>query len=359
MKRMRHTLGAAALLLVFSIGARRVSPPYLSEAQSMYLHDSTLYVSDLYDGIHVYAAPPGNALTYRTTIPLSGNAGVAVRDDIIYANSWESILALRLYADNTCDTAALIRQGPSYIPMYDDIEYSRGWGCHSVVYDEATPTSGGSGQGSSYAVFGVIDTFLYYVDGYSIITMSVAQADSPVVLSTTTISWDLETLFPTENFLFVGASTGMYVLDRVSDPTNPRYIGMFSHAQGCDPVVVHDTVAFVTLRGGNTCGAVNDAFLSVSVGDATAPYLLDEVNPRTPYGLAVQDTLVYVAKGYNGFALYSAAQPSALQIVATWPSDIAKDFIWYGDMLYVMTFGAVKVYDVRDPRNPIALGADS
>ncbi len=358
MKRMRHTLGAAALLFVFSIGARRVSTPYLSDPQSMYLHDSTLYVCDLYDGIHVYTARPGDALTYRTTIPLSGNAGVAVRNDIIYANSWESILAIRVYPDNSYDTAAVIHQGLSYMPTYNDVEYSRGWGCGTIEYD-AQPVSGSPSQGSSYAVFGVIDTFLYYVDGYSIITMSIAQPQNPVVLSTTPVSWDLETLFPTERFLFVGAATGMYVMDRISNPTSPRYIGMFSHAQACDPVVVNDTVAFVTLRGGNTCGATHDAFLSVSVADATAPYLLDEVNPRTPYGLAVRDTLVYVAKGYNGFALYSAASPSSLQIVATWPSDIAKDFIWYRDMLYVMTFGTVNAYDVRDPWSPVLLTGDS
>jgi hypothetical protein len=38
-------------------------------------------------------------------------------------------------------------------------------------------------------------------------------------------------------------------------PTVPAYIGQFWHVTACDPVVVADGYAYVTLRGGNACGS--------------------------------------------------------------------------------------------------------
>lgn len=360
MRKTKRMLLSVAVMAVFSIGARFDSPQKgeLINAQSMYLYGTNLYVSDEISGINIYDVSWG-APVHWTTVPIEGNTGVAVRDSVIYANSWYSILAIRVHADGSWDTAAVIRQDPycCYMPV-DDIYYEhRGWGCTSVDY--ATADGGAqpvSGTGSSYAVFGVIDTFLYYASEYDVVTMSIADPDSPVVLTETYVGWDLETLFPTERFLFIGGRNGMYIMDR-GNAANPRLIGSFQHAYACDPVVVADTIAYVTLRGGNNCGSTNDAFLSVSLGDPTYPYLLDQGTPRTPYGLSVNDTLAYIAKGYNGFCLYSIADPRNLTLLAQWPTPNTRDFIWDGNRLYLMGFTEVSVYDVTDPMAPVMVGS--
>jgi hypothetical protein len=37
--------------------------------------------------------------------------------------------------------------------------------------------------------------------------------------------------------------------------TVPKYVGQFWHVTACDPVVVADGYAYVTLKGGNLCGS--------------------------------------------------------------------------------------------------------
>jgi hypothetical protein len=354
MRKTTRLLGAVTVVAVFSIGARHQrSTREMQDPRSMYLCDSILYVSDLDIGIHRYKVSAGAALQRLGTIPLEGNSGVAIRDSIIYANSHGTLLALRLTSDSTCDTAAVIRQ-VSYDPMpIDDYSGRGGWGCGRAVDYSATPASSG-GTGSSYAVFAAIDTFLYYVDGYNIVTMSIAQPASPRLLTTTPVSWDLETLFPTERYLFVGGQSGMYVLERLADPASPTHIGTFQHAQACDPVVVQDTLAFVTLRSGNACGAARDVLLSVSIANPAAPKLLDELPISTPYGLAVADTLLYLAQGHGGLTLCSTARPDSLTVLERRPDIVCKDFIWDGGSLYLMSFWDVSAYDVSDPFEPLA-----
>ena len=45
---------------------------------------------------------------YITTIPLPGNTGAAMHDDIIYANQGFTLAAFRLHADGSLDTIATI-----------------------------------------------------------------------------------------------------------------------------------------------------------------------------------------------------------------------------------------------------------
>ncbi len=358
--RTGRTLASVGLLAFFSLGAARTDrSSCLVSPMSMYVAGEWLFVSDEGSGIHVYAAARGSAPAYQGTIPLSGNSGVAVRDSVIYANSYGSILALRLNADCTADTLAIVYEAPYCCTMpidYIDEQYHSGWGCacsRAVEYD-AVPLS--SGTGSSYAVFAVIDTFLYYVDGMSLVSMSVAVPESPRLLSTTYLSWDLETLFPTEDYLFVGAATGMYILNRRQYPATPTLISTFVHARACDPVVVQDTIAYLTLRSGTACGAFENALIAVSIADPSSPYELGRTIPNQPYGLAVQDTLCYVGLGHSGYSLYDVTRPDSLLHVATWSTPATKDFIWDSTQLYLMGFSQIAAYDVSDPANPVRLG---
>jgi len=359
MQKKAGVIGAMSIVALFSIGARQESNGWLNQAKSMYLHEDILYVSDAAQGIVLFDIAK-NDPSHVATISLPGNSGIAVRDSIIYADSYGSILALRLQPGGSVDTVAKVFNNPQSEPWpmgREGRHTSRGWGCYRIDYqvNPVTPSAVSGGVGSSYAVFAVIDTFLYYVDGQSLVTMSIAQSDTPTLLQTTPINWDLETLFATSKFLFIGASSGMYIMDR-SNPELPRLIGSFVHANGCDPVVVQDTIAYVTLRGGNRCGTAQDELYIISIADPTNPRLLGSHTPRTPYGLSVSDTLLYVAKGYNGYSLYSVADPYNPITVSEWDSHTARDFIWTGKRLYVMGFGDVLIFDVNNPQQPKQVG---
>jgi hypothetical protein len=365
MKRKAAFLLSVVLLALFSLGTSPVPPEHDSrmiELSNIYIADTLMVLSDPQTGIHVYSIADKNDPVFLRKIPLQGNTGTAVRGDIIYANCWDGLLALRLGEGTGWDTAAVLREvSPHFLQndvAIDGVDRHPFFGCSGpapVAYDASSPVNSG-GSGGSYAIFAPIDTFLYYADHSEIVTMSIAVPDTPRVLSRTYVDWSIETLFPTEEHLFVGGTSGMYVLDLV-DPAHPKLIGGLAHFQACDPVVVIDTVAWVTLRGGNGCGETRDVLLSVSIADPSNPKLLSETYTPTPYGLAAQDSLLIVSNGFSGSRIYRISDPYVPEGLQSWSGPETKDFIWLGNDLFVMAFDEVRIYDMSTPLEPVLLSS--
>jgi hypothetical protein len=244
--------------------------------------------------------------------------------------------------------------------LYDDVAYSSsgGFGCFSrnapLAGAGSETDNGGGGVGGSYAIFAVIDSFLYYIDNQSIITMDISDAASPRKLSETSIDWSIETLFPTRDYLFIGGSNGMFVLDR-SKPAYPKRIGSMTHFRAKDPVVVHDSMAYVTLRTGNDFSIRSDELMVVDIKEIASPKLIKDIPLSTPYGLTLRDTLLYVAQGNNGWTLFGLSNPLLPAMLKQWSTPAMKDFIWTKDRLYAMCFDKVIIYSVSDPLNPVVV----
>ena len=359
MSRTLRVLASLTLVVIFAAGGGNENE--LVEPVSMYLADNTLYVSDPYSGVHMFDALPGRPPVPQGVVPFRGNTGVAVYEDVVYANSGQGIFALRIIGAGLVDTLAGPFGAPVSYMAWDEGPFDGdGWGCGgctSTQYDMAPASPSG---GSSYAVFAVIDTFLYYADVSqgSVVAMTIAHPESPRVLGKTQVTWDLETLHPQGRYLFLGSRTGMHILDRDPDPVHLAYKGRFEHVRACDPVVVQGSLAYVTVRSGATCGMTEDALLVVSIADPSLPQLLCSATPPTPYGLAVQDSYVYVGNGNQGLSLYQAGESDCVSLVTRWPWK-ARDFIWSGSMLYVLEPAGLSAYDVSDPRHPVLLKADS
>ncbi len=127
-------------------------------------------------------------------------------------------------------------------------------------------------------------------------------------------SWmggELETLFKQKEFLFVGSTQGMYVVNAV-DEFNPTFISGFSHATACDPVVVWDETAYITVRGGNTCGAIQDQVNVLNISNIENPVLQSTYLLHQPYGLGVKGTTLYVCTGNEGLNVFNALDSSNL-----------------------------------------------
>jgi hypothetical protein len=351
----RRWAGALAILSFFSLGVKLDSGG-LSSPVNMYAIDSLLLVSDEQSGIHIYSVADRANPRLKMTIPVRGNSGCAVKGNVVYANSYGSILALRIHDDTLYDVAAVMDAAPRYDDYFYPDMYG-GWGCGPIVGCASSPVASGDasssgGTGGSYAVFAVIGDYLYYVNGQEIVTMDIAVPDAPREVSRTGLTWSIETIFPTRDYLFVGGSTGMYILDR-SNPSSPQLIGSVEHFRSCDPVVVQDTIAYVTLRSGNTCGQNRDELMAVSIADPDNPRVLQEKGVMPPYGLSVSDSLLYVGFGGNGFALYDVRNPADMTQIAAWSDTYGKDFIWIDSTLYVMGSSEVTVYDASVPAAPV------
>ena len=101
----------------------------------------------------------------------------------------------------------------------------------------------------------------------------------------------------------------------VSNPALPQYRSSIDHLTGCDPVVVDGDYAFLTLRGGNTCGQPESILEVIDVSDRSNPFIVRDYTMQSPYGLGFKEQLLFVSDGDNGFHIYDKSDPTDLQLI--------------------------------------------
>ena len=361
--RIKPYLLSILVLAGFSLGWRTTpaTSPDLRSLVSMSLEGSRLLVSDVGVGIHVYDVSDPSAPVEKLVVPLGDNRSTASRGDVVYANDRDAILAIKLGADDSYEIVHTLRgySSPDEPPVWGpDVIDSRdnGFGCgcsdeEQPVYAAAPPPTS---TGSSYATFALIDEFLYYVDGFTLVTMDVVDPEAPEEITRQPVGWEIETLFPTATHLFIGGTRGMYIYDRTR-PWKPEYVSEVQHFRACDPVVVEGDVAYVTLRGGNRCGETESVLLCIDIADVTKPRVMGRKDVLTPWGLTVDQSMLYVSTGSNGFELFDVTTPATPQRVKQWTHGTTRDFIWAGTTLYVMGDNDISIYDATDPAAPVLL----
>jgi len=344
------------MMAAFAVGWRvpaASTPTALDNPINMTLADNMLYVSDQASGVHVYEVSNPASPRAVTRIALGGNRGTAVKDDILYASTWNAVRVYRREAD----TFTLVTELESGYDYNDGgwnestEEYSFACACRTGQFVESSPAPSGS---SSYATFAVVDDYLYRVDYRRLITYDISDPAKPKEIGRMSFGWTIETLYPTPQYLFVGGTRGMYVCDR-SNPAQPAFIGQVEHFRACDPVVVSGTTAFVTVRGGTACGQSDDLLLTVDITDPSKPSIVGEKDVATPFGLAVREPYLYVSTGESGYALLDIGNPAAPSAVESWSDWATRDFLWTSNILYVLGVDDVRIFDVTDPKAPVLL----
>ncbi|MFT4740618.1 MAG: hypothetical protein ACI9L9_001401, partial [Marivirga sp.] len=162
----------------------------------------------------------------------------------------------------------------------------------------------GEGRGGSMARFTFLKGYLYIVDNSSLKTIDIMQPENPQVISTIQLNAGIETIFPYENYLFLGSQFGMYIYSLEDGPV-PTFLSLFEHSYSCDPVVVANGVAYVTLRSGTSCNAGPNRMEVVDVTDFTNPQLIQTIPMVNPHGLTISDTLLFVGEGDFGLKVFN------------------------------------------------------
>ncbi|UCH82754.1 MAG: hypothetical protein JSW50_09755 [Candidatus Latescibacterota bacterium] len=362
MPRFKAFVIAVTVLVLFAVGIRipqTISSSGLDYPINMSLQDTLLAVSDPSNGVHIFDVGNPADPVYHLHIPLAGNTGTALKDNVLYANEYGLLHVFRLNENSYEMVKTFEAEAEEAVPFFEGAvmnSHSGMWGCSCYGSSGSVQAPEGSSTGSSYAKFAVVGSHLYYLHHYKIVTMDITTPEDPVETSRVPVGGDIETLFPSEDYLFVGGRRGMYILDR-SDPAKPVQIGRVEHFEACDPVVVRDALAFVTLRGGNACGQTQDLLLSVDIRIPSKPVVLAEKPLKSPYGLTVNENLLYVSSGRHGFGLLDVADPVDPVYIETWPEWPTKDFIWHGNTLFVLGFGDLRIFDVSAPENPLLLSS--
>lgn len=308
----------------FDKGGDILPPRPIEESGKIYAYQNFIFVNDSYKGVHIINNNNPSNPFKMGFINIPGNVDVSVKDDFLYADSLGDLLVFDL--SNLEDIKVVNRLEnvlrdnivwpTADIWEWQDIkedEIQVGW---EVVTERrlkeevqtrwlelANTADANVGQGGSLARFKIVEDYLYAVDNHNINVFDIQDLENPKDLDDVYAGFDIETIFNRGNHLFLGSKSGMYIYD-ITTPATPTFVSEFQHGTACDPVVVDGDYAYVTLRGGNSCGATESGLFIVDISTITDPVLTKMYPMDGPYGLGVKDEKIFVCDGDSGLKVY-------------------------------------------------------
>jgi hypothetical protein len=210
---------------------------------------------------------------------------------------------------------------------------------------------GATGKGGSLARFTITGNYLYAVDNHYLYAYSLSNPDRPELVYTSPMGFDIETIYPYNNNLFLGTRTGMFIYS-LETPDKPKLVGEARHARSCDPVVANDSVAFVTLKGDSWCGPAESGLYVHDIKNLTAPILKKTVPLPSPVGLGLQDSILYISCGSAGLKVFNVAKPYEPVLLDTKTDGTFVDVIPYNGVLICYVQNGILLYDITKPAEP-------
>ena len=193
----------------------------------------------------------------------------------------------------------------------------------------------GTGIGGSMARFTISGDYLYTVDSWNLNTFEITDPINPVNKSEVNLGWGIETIFPYDNKLFIGAQSGMHIYG-LENKEEPNWISTYEHMTSCDPVVVQGDYAFVTLRGGNQCQGFNNQLDIIDVSNADDPKLFKTYPMINPHGLGVDDDCLFITEGDYGLKMYDISDLEEIKLIEHFKDISSIDVIPFMDVLMVI-----------------------
>ena len=216
--------------------------------------------------------------------------------------------------------------------------------------------NGGTGTGGSTARFTIVGNYLYTVDKQNLKVFSLSNLADPVLKNTVSIGFEIETIYPFKDKLFIGSTSVVYIFS-ITNPEAPERLSTAispNVLRRCDPVIARDTVAYATLRTNSACGGGPQSILAVyDIRNITNPVQKTFRNLQEPYGLGFADTCLYVATqtGLNVYSIATEYNPIFLRTIRN--QDWFFDVIPYGNTLIAWAKDGVILFDITNKGNPV------
>ena len=212
--------------------------------------------------------------------------------------------------------------------------------------------SNSTGAGGSLAKFTIVGNYIYSVSSHYLYTVDISDPAKPVNVGQSPLNFDMETIYPYKNRLFIGSKTGLYIYS-IEKPAAPELIGEAKHGRSCDPVVASDSVSYSTLRGNTFCGPATSGLYVYDVKTLNQPELKKIVPINEPIGLGMADSALYVCCASEGLKIYSikdAYNPIEKKTISGYNF---IDIIPYNDVLICRVSDGIILYDISNRLQPV------
>ena len=340
----------------FANGVDIVPPRPIDESGKVYAYQDYIFVNDKSKGVHVIDNSSPQRPVKIAFIEIPGNVDISVKDNYLYADSIMDLIVLDISDINNIQQVNrlenVLREGIIFPFGVDIVEYNAydyetevliGWETvterRSIaevqnqridffgdVAVAESASDGPTGEGGSLARFKIVGEFLYAVDSHTINVFDISDLENPEDLEDVYAGFDIETIFNRGNHLFLGSMRGMYIYD-ITSPATPTFVSEFQHGTACDPVVVDGDYAYVTLRGGNGCGALESGLFIVDISNIQQPELTISYPMDEPFGLGVRNEKLFVCDGSSGLKVYDKTDVEELTLLNHFEDIVTFDVI--------------------------------
>lgn len=357
----------------------------------IYFKDNYIFINEEMAGVHVIDVSNPTDPQNVAFITIPGNVDIAIKENVLYADSYIDLVAVDVEDLSDIHEVGRVEDiFPYIVPEYDtdyrlgEIDEERGvvvgWEIkeesHRIekrdypiyyydTYAEALMSDaggisagvGGSGStfgvGGSMARFGLYDDYLYTVNDYQLYTIKIDDLENPVNAGVQSAGWGVETMFVYDAHLFLGTMSGMTIFS-LEVPSVPSYINQFTHITSCDPVVVQNDLAYVTLHDGGWCGrSVNRLDVIRMSSNYNSLNLIASYPMANPHGLGIDGDVLFVCDGDQGLKVFDAADPADItnNMLAHFPEIKPVDVIPLSNYLFAIGDQGFFLYDYSNLQN--------
>ncbi len=199
------------------------------------------------------------------------------------------------------------------------------------------------------ARFTIKGDFMYTVSDNSLHIFNIKKRHKPQFVGKLDIERGIETIFSYKDLLFFGTRTGMLIYN-IADPESPVFYSKYQHIYSCDPVVVDEGYAYVTLRNQAGCRRGKNELQVYDIKDPTSPILIKSYQMKNPWGLGIDGKKLFVADGKFGLKVFNAKNPKNLKPIETLKDINGYDVIPNNNILIVSARDGIYQFDYSKKR---------
>lgn len=345
----------------------------------IYIYGNYIFLNDLNKGIHIYDNSNPSSPQNVAFINIPGNVDMAVKGNILYADAYSDLVTMDItnplaakalsftenaftnygyqFITNKTDTTPVI---VDWIQRDTTVDIDCGKNENVVLYYDGVALNSFSSQngvktspagiGGSMARFALAKDHLYTVHQSSLKAFDLSSPKTPSLEKIIDINRTVETIFPFQDKLFIGSTSGMFIYN-IDNASNPVQQGKFEHVSSCDPVIADSKFAYVTLRSGNNCAGYSNQLEVLNIENLSNPVLLKTHMMTNPFGLSKDGDLLFICDGRDGLKVYQTTDGVNIVLKQTISGIVTSDVITYNKVALVVASDGLYQYDYSDPSN--------
>ena len=371
-----------------------IEPVEVTNTGKIYLYQNYILLNEPGKGIHVIDNSDKEQPNIISFINIPGNYEMAVRGDRLFADSYLDLLVIDIsdpkniklskritdiflnvaqqYQYYDKENGIIVDYEPKEIIEVNEDQFNGSFPSYyyygtgmafkgsfanmdmlsSSFAPESMPTIQ-TGIGGSMARFTIMSDHLYTIDNSTMQVFDITNLDNPVPGANLNIGWGIETIFPYKDNLFLGTQSGMMIYDN-TNPDFPKHLSTMSHIVSCDPVVVENDIAYVTLRGGTGCrNTASNQLDVIDISDLKNPKLLISYPLTNPHGLGIDNGTLFICEGSAGLKVFDSNDIYKItnNLLAYYGEFDAFDVIPFDNTLLVIGNNGLYQFDYSDPKD--------